>query len=345
MASTATGRCAVALFSLESDVNGIKAFVRMSSLDQVQSGIEQADLDWAYRTLLERDPEPDPNLLANWRTAAPDLKGLVTLISQSDEYRMRGRAPSYVCYDVGAEGQAATLELLSRLSPVSVAGFEKVRIGGEGDGGYVMLDDFEGVEAAYSLGIGDDVSWDLDIAAKGIDVHQYDHTIDALPSQHSRFRWNKIEIGPVSAGTMDSLANQIRANGHAAFSQMVLKCDIEGAEWSVFAGMDDEVLAQFRQIVLELHFVEQIRYAAIGSPAKRSIEQLTRNHRVVHVHANNHAGYSIVCGIPIPTLLELTFVRADDGKVFRPTDEVFPTPLDRPCLTGRADYRLGHFRY
>jgi hypothetical protein len=71
---------------------------------------------------------------------------------------------------------------------------------------------------------------------------------------------------------------------------------------------------------------------------------LTADHRVVHVHANNHRPFSIVGGIPIPSVLEITLARTQDTRLER-SDELFPTALDSPCYRGRADFCLGSFRF
>ena len=79
----------------------------------------------------------------------------------------------------------------------NLRGFENIlaredllRIGRAYDGGYVMVDDFDNC-VAYSFGISDDVSWDFDIAKRGIDVYMYDHTIDSLPVYDERFHFFK----------------------------------------------------------------------------------------------------------------------------------------------------------
>ena len=76
------------------------------------------------------------------------------------------------------------------LSPKEVVGKKLVRIGHDYDGGYVMVDDIENC-IAYSFGIADDVSWDLGMAYRGVDVYMYDHTIKKLPTQHERFHFFK----------------------------------------------------------------------------------------------------------------------------------------------------------
>ena len=49
--------------------------------------------------------------------------------------------------------QLRVLRTLSTLSPRNVTG-GKVRTGGPNDGGYVMVNDFEGVTVCYSIGVG-----------------------------------------------------------------------------------------------------------------------------------------------------------------------------------------------
>lgn len=81
-------------------------------------------------------------------------------------------------------GQESFLQLARLLSPHATVGHSKMRFGGEHDGGYVLLDDFEGIEAAFSFGVGPDCSWDLELAERGIRTYQFDHTVDRAPVVH-----------------------------------------------------------------------------------------------------------------------------------------------------------------
>ena len=140
-------------------------------------------------------------------------------------------------YDGSPEAKDRALAVLNPLRPQHVAGFSKRRFGRDHDGGYVMVDDFAGITAAYSLGISDDVSWDLDIATCGIDVFQYDHTIAGPPQEHERFHWSKTGVSgePGSDPDLARLNDIIAANGHLDARGLVLKCDIECYEWHMLA--------------------------------------------------------------------------------------------------------------
>jgi tetratricopeptide (TPR) repeat protein len=76
---------------------------------------------------------------------------------------------------------ARGLDILRRLEPWALVDVPKARVGSAFDGGYVMADDFEDIVAAFSLGVGNDANWDAAVAARGIRVYQFDHTVDASP--------------------------------------------------------------------------------------------------------------------------------------------------------------------
>lgn len=249
-------------------------------------------------------------------------------------------------HDLSNEATHMALGALRLLRPHTAEGVEKIRVGRFFDGGYVMVDKFEGIEAAYSLGINDDVSWDLDMACRGIPIFQYDHTIDGLPDQHPLFNWEPICISGQqdSANNVESLESLIAKNKHERYRNMLLKCDIEGSEWYLLARTPNGVLAQFSQIVIEIHNMAYLSEMHHANNVRRALDNLTASHKVVHVHANNFSPWAIVGGVPVPTVLELTLLRHDMAEM-APSDEVFPTPLDMPCNSRVADFYLGRFAY
>jgi hypothetical protein len=278
------------------------------------------------------------------RNSALERRGLADL---SEEGLLRALILNRsAAYDLSGEVQDKLLPLLRLLTPHTSPNSYKIRMGRDHDGGYIMLDSLSGVNVAYSLGINDDVSWDEDIAQRGIPVFQYDHTITEPPVKHPLFKWFGIGIEGIETEdeSLDTLANIIKSNGHSEIRDLILKCDIEGHEWSMLANAPRSLLSQFSQIVIELHFTGNFHDESYIELLQTAIQNLTHSHKVVHVHANNCSPYLIMGGIPLPCALELTLVRVEELQL-ELSSELFPSELDMPNSPNVIDYRLGSFRF
>ncbi len=227
-----------------------------------------------------------------------------------------------------------------------VNGTAKLRVGGAGDGGYVMIDDIAPGPVCYSIGVGPDVSWDIDMAAnRGATIHQYDHTVDAPPSRHPLFRFNRIGLGDTDDWPeLRRLDTLIRENGDADRSDLILKCDIEGAEWQALACLDEGYLARFDQVVMELHWLDHLHDDGFRRTWARVIGGLYATHQCFHIHGNNYGDLAIVCGVPVPQVVEVSFARRS-GRSFSISDELSPGPLDVRNRADAPDLFLGSFRF
>lgn len=87
-------------------------------------------------------------------------------------------------------------KLADMLRVRAVKGFDFVRVGRMNDGGYAMIDDFSNDMRAYSFGISDDMSWDMQLHdMSGMQVNMYDHTIPCAPMFHKGCIFNRIGLG------------------------------------------------------------------------------------------------------------------------------------------------------
>lgn len=196
-----------------------------------------------------------------------------------------------------------------------------LRVGGGADGSYILAQPLSEAPVAYSVGIDTNILWDKDMADRGYDVYQYDHTIDALPEENEHFHWKKLGLtGEDETNELKTLSTLLKDNGHQNKSGMILKMDIEGCEWAVFANASEETLCQFDQIVLELHYLLDIN---TDKYMLKALQNLSKNHVLVHIHANNCAPADIYGKMITPTFAEATFVLKDkyhftDQKVILP---------------------------
>lgn len=242
--------------------------------------------------------------------------------------------------------QKAIAAVLNRMTPMQAVDVGKVRLGADGDGGYVMLDDLADVQVCYSIGVGPDVSWDHDMAERGALIHQYDHTVEATPQQHANFRWTKLGLAGSDhiAPELRTLETLIVENGDAQRTDMILKMDIEGHEFDVLDAMDPATLLRFRQIAVEIHALTMLDQESFRRRTERVLNKLGRAHQCVHVHANNYAPMTIVHGVPVPDVVEVTYARRDLYTFVEETG-VFPTPFDAPNRSDQPDLLLGSFRF
>lgn len=239
-----------------------------------------------------------------------------------------------------------TRRVLSLIAPVSVADYKKIRLGSAGDGGYVLVDNLVDNSCCISVGIGGDVSFDADLADYGYDIFQYDHTVDYSPTSHPRFHFSKIGLAPLSA-TSENLHDLLRIisdNQITNYKRPLLKIDIEDAEWAVLDEIDPATLKIFDQICIEFHNL----YRLNDLEASRNIEKIFRllyqTHAPVHVHGNNYGRFHIINGVPVPDVIELTYV-SRDSYVLVPCNELFPGEFDNPNNPELPDLFLGAFQF
>ena len=217
---------------------------------------------------------------------------------------------------------------IRKLLPVSsIVGNNKlIRIGNPfGDGGYLMLDEFNKKQVAYSFGISNDISWDKDIVSRGIHCYMYDHTIDALPQNSPLFHWYKIGIGgKESVPPFASLESLLLSNGHNYNSNLILKIDVEGAERQALLETSEEVLCQFDQIVVELHNLNELNFSYSNLAL---LKKLLVTHTPIHVHANNCGSYVEIKDLVMPFALEVTYAR-NEGRKFKLNSLYYPRMID-----------------
>lgn len=237
--------------------------------------------------------------------------------------------------------QTEVLSIIQRLKPYA-SELRKVRVGSLADGGYVLPDDLEGISAVLSIGIGEEVSFDVHFARAGVPVYQYDPTVECPPIDHANFQFHKIAWAPQDSASEATLASMIQRHDLAGTHDAILKFDTEGAEWACMRDLSPDLLKHFRIIACELHGFNSLHNPEFMQQVRQTLNVLTQHHTVVHLHANNCCGISLVEGVPVPAVVELTLLRNDRGA-FCPNLEPIPGPLDFPNMTDRPDLVLNPF--
>lgn len=231
---------------------------------------------------------------------------------------------------------AVRTELFRELRPVALRGCTLERFGEANDGGYLLCGDLLGaVRAGYSYGISGYDGWGCEVSRRfAVPVHQYDCFNLTEPVCHdgqTQFHGECIAeraFADADGRPFDTLEAQLAATGSAT-AAIVVKMDVEGAEWASLAAASEATLARIDQLVIELHGVEDPAYLAL-------VRRLKQYFHVAHVHFNNYACRDGVAPFPAD-VYEVLFVsrRLADPDPSRRVP--LPHPLDAPNTSAQPD--------
>jgi hypothetical protein len=227
------------------------------------------------------------------------------------------------------EKQKRRQAFLDALRPVTLSNCSFKRFGSRNDGGYVMCENMlRDVESGYSYGIGGNDDWGCEVSKTyNIPMHQYDcFKPPRLACAGGRFVPHNECVGPrketIESRIFDTITNQIEANGDSG-KRLIVKMDVEGAEWQSLLATPDEVLARIDQLPMELHGVDDV-------PLLQVLEKLKRNFHLVHLHFNNWACDAALAPFP-GHAYQVLFVNKRVGVVGTPKPGTLPaTAFDAP---------------
>jgi hypothetical protein len=178
--------------------------------------------------------------------------------------------------------------LWNEIQPVALKNCALKRFGSANDGGYLMCENLlDGIASAYSYGIDTEDNWGCEVSTRlNVPVHQYDCFTPYRPTcPGGRFVYHNECIGPraetIDAHPFDTLASQIAKNGDAG-KPLLVKMDIEGAEWESLLATPNELLDRIAQLPMELHGVNKPRFIEL-------VQKLKQTFYLVSVHFNNFA--------------------------------------------------------
>jgi len=231
--------------------------------------------------------------------------------------------------------------LIQRVSPDS-SPYPLVRIGGSSDGGYLLPDDLDEISACFSPGVALSATFEIGMAERSIPSFMVDFSVDGPPVANRMFHFEKLFLAAHTDGIkFIRLEDWVTANASDA-GDLILQMDIEGSEWPVLLDTPDQILKQFRIMVIEFHNLEQMMTSFLGMEMFSTVlDKLARNFKIVHLHANNAGGVHRYKGQTIPRVLELTFLRSDRFSLSAERfTALLPHPLDQPNMPNKKEIVL-----
>lgn len=235
------------------------------------------------------------------------------------------------------------VEILSFIKPVATQ-IELIRVGGSGDGGYLIPNDLEGIKYLFSPGVSSKSLFEIQLVKFSMEAFLCDYSVETAPSTDPSIHFLKKHLG--------SEDNEKYIRFETWFSDCIgttpgdclLQMDIEGAEFEQILSIPTEILLRFRILVVEFHNLELIGSLfgerMIGSTFRR----LSEYFHIVHVHPNNCCPVVRVSGLPIHPVIEVSFLRKD--RAFQVEPLITGThQLDRPNVASSPPIELSREWY
>lgn len=229
------------------------------------------------------------------------------------------------------------LAFFKAVKPINTS-FPLIRLGGDGDGGYLIPDDLEGMRSCFSPGVSTVADFENDLTQKGIRCFLADHSVDAPPINNPLFDFEKKFLGAVNNDQFMTLKSWMQQKAPHE-QDMLLQMDIEGGEYPVILDTSIETFKQFRILVVEFHNLDHLLNPMGFQHIQWAFAKLLKDFAVVHIHPNNWRKPVEYGDITIPAVMEFTFLRKDRVKKIGPATH-FPHPLDRKNLPDKPDYPL-----
>jgi hypothetical protein len=216
--------------------------------------------------------------------------------------------------------------LIHKLRPISTDK-EMIRIGPEGDGGYLIPDDLRDIEACFSPGVDLISGFEKACADMGMKVFMADKSVDRPAESHDSFQFTKKYIGATTNDGFMTIDKWVTDSLPGSEGDLLLQIDIEGSEYETFLGASDSLMGRFRIVVAEFHELDKLFSRPFFQLASSTFEKILQTHTCVHIHPNNCCGSIKKDHLEIPRVAEFTFLRTDriNHQSFA---DVFPHPLD-----------------
>ncbi len=222
---------------------------------------------------------------------------------------------------------------VEKFRPKSV-GNKLIRIGGKGDGAYLLPDDLSGISACFSPGVDVSSTFEEELAER-YDIKSYmaDFSGDKPPIENKRFHFEKKFLGNKNDEKFIRLEDWVNDNINDN-SDLILQMDIEGAEYEVIIDTPSDIFKKFRIMAIEFHCLDMIFNNNSFKMVEAVFDKLCNDFTVVHIHPNNSRPIINKNSINIPELLEFTLLRNDRVEL-NDKKLSFPHALDEQCAPHR----------
>ncbi len=230
--------------------------------------------------------------------------------------------------------------------------YDKIRLGRQHDGGYVIANLPNNYDLFISGGIANDVSFEKDLLSRysNLKGYAFDGSINYLPEVVDKLIFVKKYLGNHNDEYTTNLIEYIEN-----YNDMFFKIDIEGHEFRLMPEIINKgYMNKIKQLVIEIHSPADINmfpdyFKGLQDINNNSmfnlLNELNKTHTLIHFHANNGCKMQKIDNIDLPHVFELTYIRNDFVSERLKNKEPLPTNIDMKNIKDKPDYSFNFYPY
>lgn len=249
--------------------------------------------------------------------------------------------------------------------------YNKVRVGKDNDGGYVINELPGKYDLFISGGISNDISFEIDFLKKykdnNLKCFAFDGTISTLPLQNvsndnkdilQNINFIKKNLGNIETNNITNLSSYINSNydnNTNDYNNIFMKIDIEGHEFRLLPFLiDNNYMSKIKQLVVEIHTPADIQmfpeyFSGLSDIKNENMFELLNNinktHTLVHFHGNNGCNTQVIDNIKLPHVFECTYIRNDFITEKNKNISILPTNLDMKNIINKPDFYIDYYPF
>ncbi len=148
---------------------------------------------------------------------------------------------------INREDDASEEDISEAISFLIAKGCSKplIRLGKDCDGGYLVPNDLENIDACFSPGVGSKIDLENSLAENyGIHSYSCDFDVDLTDIDHNPdfISFRKGFLGSYDYGVFITLDTWVKESNHSESQNLLLQMDIEGSEYSSLLAVSESIL-------------------------------------------------------------------------------------------------------
>lgn len=210
------------------------------------------------------------------------------------------------------------------------------RFGGKNDGSYVIPNEYCSPESfLISGGIENNNDFEIELANKGVTGIQIDYSILTPPIKHPNLSFQMKRIGTDDSEHTVSLRTLI--NNSPSNRRIIMKLDIEGAEFESLNELTPEEMHKISCLVLEFHNLSKLDEEYFCVLLRNLNSKIQNQFSCVFVQANNGCLAYNIAGTLVPDNVEVTYIKRENTHKIGVSDV---KKIKKLTVKNRSEYAL-----